>query len=149
MQSRLRSRSGVTNAVEEGEMMSGIRIAVLLVVFLAGTRAAMASKQDDQEMNALAKASGCYLCHRIEPRKPGGQETLPPGPPWKEVARKYRNQPNSTERLTRTVLQGSGSYPGDRHWKGKAREAQMPANALEISEADARKLVSWILALDK
>lgn len=50
--------------------MSGIRIAVLLVVFLADSRVALAAKQDDKEMNALAKASGCFHCHRIEPGMP-------------------------------------------------------------------------------
>lgn len=129
--------------------MSGIRIAVLLVVFLADAQVVLASKQDDKEMNHLAKASGCYLCHRIAPGKPGGQETLPLGPAWKDVARKYKSRANATERLTRIVLEGSGSYPGDRHWKGKAKEVQMPPNAVAISEADAKNLVRWILTLDK
>ena len=74
--------------------MSAIRTAVLLVVFLADSRIALAAKADDKEMIALAKASGCFLCHHIEPGKPGGQEALPLGPPWKEVARTYKTRPN-------------------------------------------------------
>ena len=130
-------------------MRSGIRIAIFLAVLLADGHVALASEQEDMEMNDLAKASGCYLCHRIEPRIPGGQETLPLGPAWKSVARKYKSRADAVERLTGIVLQGTGTYPGDRHWQGKAKEAQMPSNAVEIGEADAMNLVRWILTLDK
>jgi cytochrome c len=126
-----------------------VRIAVLLAILSANGNVALASKQDDKEMKELARSRGCYLCHRIEPPKPGGQETLPLGPAWKDVAKRYRSLDNAAERLTRIVLEGTGSYPGDRHWKGKAKEAQMPPSAVEISAADARKLVDWILTLDK
>ncbi len=129
--------------------MSGIRIVVLLIILLANGKSVLASKQEDKEMNDLAKASGCYLCHRIAPRIPGGQETLPLGPAWKDVAKKYKGRMDATERLTQVVLQGTGSNPSDRHWKGKAKGAGMLPNAVEINEADARKLVGWILSLDK
>ena len=71
--------------------MSGIRIAVVLFVFLANSRVALAAKQDDKEMNALARASGCFHCHHIEPGIPGGQEALPLG-------RRGRRSPESTKR---------------------------------------------------
>ena len=100
-------------------------------------------------MNDLAKASDCYLCYRIEPGKPGGQETLPLGPAWKDVVRKYKSLEHAPERLTRIALEGTGSYPGDRYWKGRAKKMQMPPNEVEISEAEAKNLVLWNLTLDK
>lgn len=128
--------------------MSRIRIAVLLLVSLADAQVVLAANQDDKKMNDLARSSGCYRCHRVEPPMPGGKEPLPSGPPWKEVARKYKTLPNATQRLTRIVLEGTGSYPGDRHWKGKATKLQMPPNAPPLSEADAKTLVCRILTLD-
>ena len=124
-------------------------LSLLTMAFLANTQCASASAQEDKEMNDLAKGSGCYLCHNVEPRKPGAQEVLPYGPAWKDIAKKYQGQADAVDHLTRTVLQGSGSSAAERHWKGKAAGATMLPNTVETSEADARKLVRWILSLTK
>ncbi len=47
--------------------------------------------------------------------------------------------------LTLTVMKGSNPY--ESHWKGKVSGLAMPPNAVAIKEADAKKLVGWILAL--
>jgi cytochrome c len=120
---------------------------LLIMALLANARVASASPQEDKEMNDLAKASGCYLCHKLEPRKRGAQELLPYGPAWKDIANKYRGQADAADRLTRTVLQGSGSSVAERHWYGKAEGPSMVPNRVEISEPDARRLVIWILSL--
>ncbi len=60
---------------------------------------------------------------------------------------KYKGQRDAAERLTAIVLHGSGLGPGDRHWQRKASGVAMLPNAVEINEADARKLVRWILSL--
>jgi len=118
-------------------------------LFLALVQSAFASEGNDNEMGKLAKDRGCDLCHSIEPRKPGSSEVPPLGPAWKDVAKRYKGKAGAVDLLTRTVLQGTGANPSDGHWKGKAAGAMMPPNAVEISEADARKLVLWILSLDK
>ena len=41
-----------------------------------------------------------------------------------------------------------GSNPYDSHWKDKAAGLAMPPNAVAINEADANKLVGWILSMD-
>jgi hypothetical protein len=41
-----------------------------------------------------------------------------------------------------------GSNPYDSHWKGQASGLAMPPNAVAIKEADAKRLVGWILALE-
>jgi len=43
----------------------------------------------------------------------------------------------------------TGSNPYASHWKGKVSGLAMPPNEVAISEGDARKLVGWILTLDK
>ncbi len=43
----------------------------------------------------------------------------------------------------------TGSNPYASHWKGKVSGLAMPPNAVAIKEADARRLVTWILKLNK
>ena len=125
-----------------------LRLTLLLMsVLLATTGGAAASPEDDREMNDVAKRSGCNLCHKLEPRKPGAQEVLPYGPAWKDIAKKYKGQPDAADRLTRTVLQGSDATGAERHWRGKAEGASMMPNRVEISDTDARRFVLWILSL--
>ena len=123
--------------------------AVLAAALAANGPCLLAADVDYGDMDRLAKDHGCYICHNVEPRKPSAQEIMPYGPAWKDVAKKYRGQSDAEERLTRIVLLGSGTESTSRHWKGKAAGAAMPANTVEISEADAHKLVRWILSLEK
>lgn len=128
--------------------MSRMVLVVLWVVLFPGVRAALASEPQDSEMYRLATAKGCHICHSLEPKPAGSKETLPIGPAWKDVAKRYKGQKDAANRLTRIVLQASGEGPEGRHWKGQAKGVAMPANTLVINEADARKLVRWILSLD-
>ena len=110
----------------------------------AGT--AQADTKKDDSMLALAKNSGCMTCHQIEPGGKGPDGLAPIGPSWKEVAAKYKGQKGADAKLTQTVL--SGSNPYESHWKGKVSGLAMPPNAVAIKEADAKKLVGWILHLE-
>jgi cytochrome c len=99
----------------------------------------------NDEALKLATGSGCMTCHHIEPgaKGPGG---LPPiGPAWKDVAAKYRSVKGAQQQLTATVMAGSSPY--ESHWKDKVSGLAMPPNKVAISEADAAKLVAWILEL--
>ena len=99
----------------------------------------------NDEALKLATGSGCMTCHHIEPgaKGPGG---LPPiGPAWKDVAAKYRSVKGAQQQLTATVMAGSSPY--ESHWKDKVSGLAMPPNKVAISEADAAKLVAWILDL--
>ena len=85
-------------------------------------------------------------CHHIEPgaKGPGG---LPPiGPAWRDVSAKYKSVKGAQQQLTATVMAGSSPY--ESHWKGKVSGLSMPPNKVAITEVDAAKLVSWILALE-
>jgi cytochrome c len=112
----------------------------------AGAHAAAAAGADDDAMRKLATTSGCMTCHHIEPGGRGPDGLAPIGPPWRDVSAKYAGQKGAEDALVRTVLAGSSPY--ESHWKGKVSGLAMPPNKVAITEADTRKLVHWILALD-
>jgi len=128
-----------------------MRKCLALVMGMAFTACASAQSpgETDREIGKLIAASGCDLCHKLEPRKSAANEVLPIGPAWKEIARKYAGQKDAVDRLTGIVLQGSGSGPRDRHWSRQASGVAMPPNTVEISKADAERVVRWILSLQK
>lgn len=100
----------------------------------------------DKAMLDLATHSGCMTCHQIESAAKGPDGLAPVGPPWSAVAAKYKGVKGAEKQLTHTVMTGSSPYAS--HWKGKVSGLAMPPNEVAISEADARKLVHWILKLD-
>ncbi len=114
----------------------------LAAVWLSGS--ALAAGNDDA-MVKLATNSGCMTCHHIEPGAKGPDGMAPIGPAWKDVAAKYAGQKGAQKTLTATVLAGSNPY--ESHWKGKVSGLAMPPNKVAITEADAGKLVGWILGL--
>lgn len=93
---------------------------------VAGLFAGVAHAADE---TALATAKGCMACHAVDKKVVG--------PGYKEVAKKYTAK--DTDKLVKKVLEGgSGSWG----------QVPMPANkTMGVTEADAKKLVSWILSL--
>ena len=77
----------------------------------------------------LAKAKNCMACHAV------GNKVV--GPAYKDVAAKYAGQKDAEDKLTQKVLKGGSGVWG---------AVPMPANA-QVSEAEARTLVKWILSL--
>lgn len=119
-------------------------LAALLACSLI-TPAALADAKLDTDMKKLAVSSGCTTCHGIEKDKPGPDGLKPIGPAWIDVAAQYRGKPGATEFLTRVVQEGSNPYSS--HWRNRVSGIAMPPNAVAISPADTRQLVSWILSL--
>ncbi|MGS5085100.1 c-type cytochrome [Hydrogenophaga sp. A37] len=115
----------------------------LSLVLLAAP--AWAAPVDDEAALKLATGSGCMTCHHIEPGAKGPNGLPPIGPAWRDVSAKYKNQKGAQKQLTTTVLAGSSPY--ESHWKDKVSGLAMPPNKVAITEADAAKLVSWILGL--
>ncbi|NDY93487.1 c-type cytochrome [Ideonella livida] len=124
-------------------MSSLSRIALLALATAAAP--ALAAGAADEAMVKLANTSGCFTCHHIEPGAKGPDGLAPIGPAWKDVAAKYAGQKGAAKTLTATVLAGSNPY--ESHWKGKVSGLAMPPNKVAITEADAGKLVNWILSL--
>ena len=118
-------------------------IAVPLLALLGG--AAWADDKSQDPMLTMAAKAGCVTCHQVEPGGKGPDGLAPVGPAWKDVAAKYKGQKGASAQLTKTVMAGSNPY--DSHWKGKVSGLAMPPNKVAIGEADAKKLVGWILKL--
>ncbi|MFZ6758945.1 c-type cytochrome [Undibacterium sp. Ji50W] len=77
----------------------------------------------------LAKAKNCMACHSVD--------TKIVGPAYKDVAKKYAGNKKAEDMLVQKVLKG-----GTGTWGA----IPMPANA-QVTEAEARTLVKWILNL--
>jgi cytochrome c len=94
----------------------------LLVISALGSTGAMANAD-------LAKSKNCMACHAVNNKVVG--------PAYKEVAAKYAGQADAEDKLTQKVLKGGSGVWG---------AVPMPANT-QVSEAEARTLVKWVLSL--
>ena len=84
-----------------------------------------------QADQALANAKGCLACHELKTKKVG--------PAYLDVAKKYTGQTDAPAKLAQKVLDGGSGVWGP---------VAMPANkTMGVTEADAKKLVAWILSL--
>ncbi len=77
----------------------------------------------------LAKAKNCMACHSVT------NKVL--GPSFKDVGAKYAGQKGAEDKLVQKVIKGGSGVWGT---------VPMPANA-QVSEAEARTLVKWMLSL--
>ena len=77
---------------------------------------------------ALATSKNCMACHGVDKKLVG--------PSYKDVAAKYKNEKTAVDKLAAKVIAGGGGAWG---------AVPMPANP-QVNEADAKKLVTWILS---
>lgn len=119
---------------KSNQILTGLALATLL----SWSSGAMA------DLN-LARKSGCFICHGIEPDAKGPDGLKPVGPPFKSVAARYKDDKNAPKMLENIVMMGSSPY--SRHWQHESSGVAMPPNSTVITEQDARKLVGWILSL--
>jgi cytochrome c len=75
----------------------------------------------------LAKAKNCMACHAVANKLVG--------PAYKDVAAKYAGQKDAEAKLVTKVIKGGAGTWG---------AVPMPANP-QVSEAEARTLVKWVL----
>jgi cytochrome c len=76
----------------------------------------------------LAKAKNCMACHAVANKVVG--------PAFKDVAKKYVGDKTAEDKLVAKVIKGGSGVWG---------AIPMPANP-QVSDADARVLVKWVLA---
>ncbi len=77
---------------------------------------------------ALATSKNCMACHAVDKKLVG--------PSFKDVAKKYAGDKTAADKLAAKVIKGGSGVWGP---------VPMPANP-QVSEADAKKLVAWVLA---
>jgi cytochrome c len=77
----------------------------------------------------LAQQKNCLTCHAVDKKLVG--------PAYKDVAAKYAGDKTAVDRLAQKVMKGGSGVWG---------QVPMPANP-QVSEAEAKKLVQWILTL--
>jgi cytochrome c len=105
----------------ENTMKRTLMMVGMLAVSAFASQAAMANAD-------LAKAKNCMACHAI------GSKLV--GPAYKDVAAKYAGQKDAEAKLVAKVLKGGSGAWG---------AIPMPANP-QVSEAEAKTLVKWVLA---
>ena len=77
----------------------------------------------------LAKKKNCMACHAVDKKLVG--------PSYKDVATKYAGQKDAVDKLMVKVMKGGSGAWG---------AVPMPANP-QVSEAEAKQLVEWIMTL--
>ena len=101
--------------------------AVLISLLAAAGMFAGAAQAADE--TALATSKGCMACHQVAAKVVG--------PAYKDVAAKYTTKDSA--KLVKKVMDGGAGVWG---------QVPMPANKTTgLTEADAKKLVGWILTL--
>lgn len=80
---------------------------------------------------ALAKSKNCMACHAVDKKLVG--------PSYKDVAKKYAGDAKAVDALAAKIIKGSEVG------KGNWGAVPMPPNP-QVSEADAKKLASWVLS---
>ncbi|HSH73866.1 MAG TPA: c-type cytochrome [Methylophilaceae bacterium] len=101
-------------------------IAAAASLMLAG----QAGAADAKAAEALAQKSGCLACHSVQ------QKVL--GPAYKDVAAKYKGDKGAEAKLIAKVKAGGSGVWGP---------IPMPANSPQVSDADIKTIVEWVLSL--
>ena len=84
---------------------------------------------DAKAAEALAQKSGCIACHQVEKKVIG--------PAYKDVAAKYKADKDAATKLADKVKKGGTGVWG---------QVPMPPTT-QVSDADIKTLVGWVLSL--
>jgi cytochrome c len=110
--------------------MIGRSLLGVLFAGLALATPAVAGELDADGVQALMKKSGCFKCHAVDKKKDG--------PPYKEVAAKYKDKPDAEQKLfTHATTNPKVKIDG----KEETHESLKTKD-----EAAIRSVVKWILS---
>jgi cytochrome c len=98
-------------------------------IAVAAAGSAMVSTANAQDGLDLAKRSGCTACHSTDAKMVG--------PPFKEVAQKYKGDPVAIDKLVSSIRKGS---------QGKWGAVPMPPNT-GVNDERAQALALWVMGL--
>ncbi len=111
-------------------MQPATAILTATLLLLGATGSAQAA--DEAAARGLARQSNCFKCHSVEKKKEG--------PAWREVAAKYRGNPDAVTKLTRHMTSGEKVKFEDGHEEDHAI-------VKSTDPKEIRNLVDWILSL--
>lgn len=94
------------------------------------------SAPENTDELALARKSGCLACHSVEKKIIG--------PAWRDVAKRYKTDPDAKNRLIKKVAKG-----GSGNWKEVVGAAAMPPYSPRVSDENIERLVDFVLSLEK
>lgn len=86
---------------------------------------------DNVAADALMKKDGCAACHAVDKKIVG--------PAYQDVAAKYKGDKDAAAKLMDKVKKGGVGVWG---------QIPMPPNT-QVSDADIKELVTWVLSLKK
>lgn len=110
--------------------MTGRSLLGLLAVGLMLSAPVAAAEVDGDAAQALMKKSGCFKCHAVDKKKDG--------PPYKEVAAKYKDKPDAEQKLfTHATTNPKVKIDG----KEETHESLKTKD-----EAQIRNVIRWILS---
>lgn len=110
--------------------MTGRSLLGLLAVGLTLSAPVSAAEVDGDAAQALMKKSGCFKCHAVDKKKDG--------PPYKEVAAKYKDKPDAEQKLfTHATTNPKVKIDG----KEETHESLKTKD-----EAQIRNVIRWILS---
>lgn len=100
-----------------------------IIIALAAAIAAIAATAPAVADEALAKEKKCSSCHAMDKTKVG--------PSYKAIAKQRKGDKDAEAKMVSVIMKGG---------KGSFGDQAMPAMA-GVSEAEAKKLASWILSV--
>lgn len=98
------------------------------------TTAESVSNDPNSEGLNLAKKSGCLACHAINKKVVG--------PPWKDVAKRYADDPGAKAKLIEKISKG-----GRGNWTDLIGNVAMPPYSPRVSAENIENLVDFVLGL--
>jgi cytochrome c len=109
--------------------MKQVVVALFAAAAVTGAGAVQAAEAKAASPEELMKKNACVACHAIDKKMVG--------PAYKDVAAKYRGQKDAEAKLVEKVKKGGVGVWG---------QVPMPPNT-NVSDADVKTLVHWILSL--
>ncbi|MEX0884390.1 MAG: c-type cytochrome, partial [Cyclobacteriaceae bacterium] len=115
-----------------GEDLSSLYIAADYIEGYDKAEAAMGHQvmTDAMAGKSIMESLTCKTCHKTNEKSIG--------PAYTEVAEKYKGDRKAVDHLVNKIINGGSGIWG---------ETMMPANP-DLKEADARKIVAWVLSLE-
>lgn len=86
---------------------------------------------------ALARSSGCLECHSVDK---GDKKVV--GPPFREIAARYKHDRGARAALIERVKKGSKG-----NWTEVSHGVPMPPYSGRLSDTEIKRLVDWVLGL--